>query len=582
MNDWNMPLDYSIEKTYYSSFNSAANYDEFCKKNLVKLKAPSDYIKADKLRLKTRNKSNRPKIKANIKKWEVYVSEINLINDIVLLSEVLRHISVNKRNECLSQFIKIINTDYNPIYFNYPFDDSIVSCFTNDNCIKYLKNIHLEYCFCLSTKEHVPYHLLLELSNNNHKVTNHYKPNNTNEVKNTSNNTLINQTNIPSSSSAFTDSNKANSSNAITQGIGRFFTFSYYINSFSSIFQCVRPEITNSIDDPNGSSLKSNNINTDKWIINTLSPDSIGLFGKKSYNQIKQELIGNDHNNQLLPIIIKGGEDLRQDYFVSQATSLFLSIFQRANIDIFLQPLQILATGKGGIMKTLPDTTSLMKINKVNYSQFEGFSSSTFYIDPEIDRDNLTKSSLRNYFVLKYGKDTDEFNRALNRFIQSLAGYSLLCYFLEIKDRNNGNILINDKGYLIHIDFGFLLGKSPGNVNLEQAPFKLTWDFVELMMGVKSKYFDTYRELMVKGLIALRKEYKAICGFVKIFIETNADLLCFNDKELILRRLKDKFYLHILDDKEIAEKVNMLIFTSLDNWRTLVYDQFQKFCVGIN
>lgn len=55
--------------------------------------------------------------------------------------------------------------------------------------------------------------------------------------------------------------------------------------------------------------------------------------------------------------------------------------------------------------------------------------------------------------------------KARDNFVRSLAGSSILTYVLKLKDRHNGNILIDMEGNIIHIDFGFILGMAPGNLS---------------------------------------------------------------------------------------------------------------------
>ena len=72
--------------------------------------------------------------------------------------------------------------------------------------------------------------------------------------------------------------------------------------------------------------------------------------------------------------------------------------------------------------------------------------------------------------------------------MKSLAGYSILTYFLQVKDRHNGNILLSRDGHIIHIDFGFFLSNAPGKgVELEKnVPFKLLTEYVEVIGSLNS------------------------------------------------------------------------------------------------
>lgn len=93
----------------------------------------------------------------------------------------------------------------------------------------------------------------------------------------------------------------------------------------------------------------------------------------------------------------------------------------------------------------------------------------------------------------------DYFDEAQNNFAESLAGYSLFNYLFNVKDRHNGNILIDSEGHLVHIDFGFMLQSSPGGINFESSPFKLTKEYIDLLGGSHSEMYEYFKCLMIRG-----------------------------------------------------------------------------------
>ena len=113
-------------------------------------------------------------------------------------------------------------------------------------------------------------------------------------------------------------------------------------------------------------------------------------------------------------------------------------------------------------------------------------------------RDQLGKNNecdLYTHFINKFGtEDKKNYQIARENFIKSLAPYSIISYILQIKDRHNGNIMVNDKGHIIHIDFGFMFETSPAkNLKFERANFKLTLEMIKIIGGSnESEPFQFY------------------------------------------------------------------------------------------
>ncbi|KAF3762302.1 hypothetical protein M406DRAFT_264654 [Cryphonectria parasitica EP155] len=253
--------------------------------------------------------------------------------------------------------------------------------------------------------------------------------------------------------------------------------------------------------------------------------------------------------------IFKVGDDCRQDVLALQMIAAFRGIFHSVGLDVYVFPYRVTATAPGcGVIDVLPNSVS---------------------------RDMLGREAvngLYDYFISKYGnEDSLRFQQARNNFVKSMAAYSLVSFLLQFKDRHNGNIMIDDAGHILHIDFGFCFDIAPGGIKFERAPFKLTSEMVAVMGGnTNHQSFKWFEELSVKAFLASRMHVDKLSQIVLLMMDSG--LPCFKPESV--EHFRQRFVLD-KSEREAADFMKELIRKSYSSYSTGIYDQFQLMTNGI-
>ncbi|XP_073943275.1 phosphatidylinositol 4-kinase beta fwd isoform X2 [Choristoneura fumiferana] len=259
---------------------------------------------------------------------------------------------------------------------------------------------------------------------------------------------------------------------------------------------------------------------------------------------------------RLLGCIVKVGDDLRQEMLAAQLLRRLQAVWDLERVPLKLHPYEILCLDKeSGLIQPVLNSVSLHQIKK------------------------QSGRSLRAWLELEHGPPNSEgFLRAQNNFVQSAAAYALTSYLLQLKDRHNGNILLDSAGHIIHIDFGFIFSISPKNLGFESSPFKLTAECVEVMDGESSDMFGYFKILMLRGLIAARKHCDQIIHLVEL-MRMSGQLACLRSSSAV-SGFRARFHAG-RTEPQLQALVDRLVRDALHSLSTRLYDNYQYYTNGI-
>ncbi|RZB62205.1 phosphatidylinositol 4-phosphate 3-kinase C2 domain-containing subunit alpha, partial [Asbolus verrucosus] len=257
-----------------------------------------------------------------------------------------------------------------------------------------------------------------------------------------------------------------------------------------------------------------------------------------------------DSLGTVIPAIYKVGDDLQQDMLTLQMVRLMDKLWLNKGLDLKMVSFVCVPTGKKkGMIEMVTNAETLRKI------QVEHGLTGSFKDKPIAE------------WLAKHNPSELEYQRAVENFTASCAGYCVVTYILGICDRHNDNIMLKTSGHLFHIDFGKFLGDAQmfGNFKRDRAPFVLTSDMAYVINGGDrpSEKFHKFVDLCCQAFNIIRDNGNL---FLYLFTLMASSGICGMTPESV--SYLHKSLLPAMSNPEAAAYFARLIESSLKSWFT--------------
>lgn len=241
------------------------------------------------------------------------------------------------------------------------------------------------------------------------------------------------------------------------------------------------------------------------FVVHSISLDNIIVFGS-SLKPVKLDFL--DDQKQSYSVILKYGDDMRQDALALNTIKFIDDHLKGYGLDLCMSPYKVLPISKVfGMMEFIVGAKAVSKVLEMNNDSISDF------------------------------WDKNDGDNPRQRFIKSSAAYSVVSYVLGVGDRHLDNLLVSKKGNFLHVDFGYMFGIDP--------------KFVPVTVRVVEQMTDAM------GPDGTR-EFLRLCSVVFVAVRHIADELCCSLAMMIEADLP-----HLPKSQEVLSKI-MLQKLALD------------------